>query len=162
MDSVGIALLLTLPIVAVGLILHLWIRRSGVKAVANRRRTISILLIIAVICILSVTTSDLGAESKLRRYITGTSAVEIRNASGGELQDLEWTLRYSNGETNSEAGQTMPPLSRRAFSASGPLSLDSLRGRAGTNRFSFAGKVNKRERLVIHIGPGGQITPKLD
>jgi hypothetical protein len=159
MDAVLLALLILLPFFAFYLLQRWWVQRSPTGAIARRRRTFVTVTIIAALVVFKLSTT----ETKLHRILLNKCALEIWNDSGHDLHDLEYVLLFSDGETRTNHYETMSPRSGTKYSATGPtLTIQTLHGRAGTNHFSFTGKINKGERLHIHIGPSGQITPKLD
>lgn len=161
MDAVLIAIVAIAPFAIVAGLIAFWVRRAPEPAIAKRRRIISFTIVIACIGIGANWTSL--TQTKIFRKLTGTCAVVLSNESGADLKDLDITFRPSEGEPYSYHYNAMSSLARSRFETKTQrLTIQTLKGTAGTNSFTYTAALNRGQCLTLQILPTGKISAQLD
>ena len=161
MDAVLITLLATLPIIAVGVIVWLWIQRSSTPAIAERKKA-GLYLIVGLPAALYMLHGLLGFVQPYR-YIVGISTVVLANDSGSQLDNVELMMHAPNNhythrfhpfahrrERFSVRASELT-VTRVAFSL-GPQSV------ASTN----VARIKRGQTLTVRIDPPGKVTKEID
>ena len=125
MDPLIFALVITLPMIAVSLLVWLWVRRSPTPDILTRRRNMLYSIWIA-FCVV-VLLGKVFTGSRLYRSIVGISAVTFSNNSRTPLQDFVMITRGAEGQRHTNNIELFPPRGKSRLAVNTrALALESL------------------------------------
>lgn len=160
MDALLISLMMTLPIIAVGAALYLWVRRAPTPEHAVRRKRI-LAGAVGVIFLLAMLWEPFR-ESRWYRYLNGSSLVEFDNDRGVLLHDVEVVVRVvGDNEVHTNRLGTMARGSRHTtkYRSGSDLVLERVSCLLNGRQLIFTNTAvaTRGDLLRIQIDAAGQL-----
>ena len=162
MDAVFITLVVTIPIIAVGVVVWLWIHRSATPTAAERKKTA--LYLILVVPAALYTCHNLLAHTQIYRSIVGISTVVLVNNSGSPLNNVEIEMRAPNHHYTYGFGNLQPHRRERFALRASELSVARIKFSLGPQPVASTnvGHARRGQILTVRVDPSGKIAKETD
>jgi len=159
MDALFITLIVTMPIIGIGVLIWFWVRRSPTPAVAARRR--AVLYSLCIVFVIAAWLREPIARSRLYRSIVGISTVAFANESGAPLQEIEVVMRAADGGQHTYRFGPLRDGRREHFPVrTSDLLLERLTCLRGTQQLAYTeiGLATRGEVFLVKLDSAGRFT----